>query len=89
MKIIESLDFRGNSIKNSKKPESWGSEGRQNPGEKSKSELKVGDLGGVKIYRFEMPGQPVPLTYSSGKDTLILPGLGSHQNFYGELKRKP
>lgn len=53
-------------------------------------EAKVGDLAGVFVYKFKMDKQLVLLTYSVSDDeimTLYLLKLGSHENFYRDLKR--
>jgi len=52
-------------------------------------ESKIGDLAGVLIYKFKMAGQSTLLAYSyEGQTiTLTLLGLGSHENFYRDLKR--
>jgi len=56
-------------------------------------ERKVGDLLGVSVYKFKMNKQPVLLAYSvDGEDssviTLYLLKLGSHENFYRDLKQR-
>ena len=53
-------------------------------------EAKVGDLAGVFVYKFKMDKQLVLLAYSVSNDeimTLYLLKLGSHENFYRDLKR--
>ena len=53
-------------------------------------EAKVGDLAGVFVYKFKMDKQLVLLAYSVSDDeimTLYLLKLGSHENFYRNLKR--
>ena len=53
-------------------------------------EAKVGDLAGVFVYKFKMDKQLVVLAYSVSDDeimTLYLLKLGSHENFYRDLKR--
>lgn len=52
-------------------------------------EQKKGDLKGVIVYKFKMVGQITLLAYSYDQDalTLRLLGLGSHENFYRDLKR--
>ncbi len=51
-------------------------------------ELKVGDLAGVRVYKFKMVTQPVLLAYTYNLDSIILTllTLGSHENFYRDLK---
>jgi hypothetical protein len=49
-------------------------------------ELKVGDLAGVRVYKFKMVTQPVLLAYTYSSDILTLLVLGSHENFYRDLK---
>lgn len=55
-------------------------------------ELKLGDLAGVRVYKFKMNKQLTLLGYESlgdehtGTLTLYLLKLGSHENFYRDLK---
>ncbi|HFE37638.1 MAG TPA: type II toxin-antitoxin system RelE/ParE family toxin [Gammaproteobacteria bacterium] len=55
----------------------------------SLGEMKVGDLAGVQVYKFKMIGQLTLLAYRVDDDivTLTLLALGSHENFYRDLKR--
>jgi addiction module RelE/StbE family toxin len=52
-------------------------------------EEKTGDLVGVRVYKFKMNKQLTLLAYTFEEKILILTllALGSHQNFYTELKR--
>ena len=52
-------------------------------------ESKVGDLAGVKVYKFKMNKQLTLLAYTYEEDviTLTLLALGSHENFYRDLKQ--
>lgn len=51
-------------------------------------EAKVGDLAGVRVFKFRMTKQLCLLAYSQiGDDTIQLLALGSHENFYRDLKR--
>jgi mRNA-degrading endonuclease YafQ of YafQ-DinJ toxin-antitoxin module len=52
-------------------------------------EQKKGDLKGVIVYKFKMVSQITLLAYSYDQDalTLRLLDLGSHENFYRDLKR--
>ena len=52
-------------------------------------DLKVGDLAGVRIYKFKMEQQLYLLAYESIEQELMLYllKLGSHENFYRDLKR--
>jgi mRNA-degrading endonuclease YafQ of YafQ-DinJ toxin-antitoxin module len=52
-------------------------------------EMKKGDLAGVQVYKFRMVGQLTLLAYSYHADvlTLTLLALGSHENFYRDVKR--
>lgn len=50
--------------------------------------MKKGDLVGVRIYKFKANNQEILLAYSvSATQELILLALGSHENFYRDLKR--
>ncbi len=52
-------------------------------------EAKLGDLAGVHVYKFKMAKQLTLLahTYDNQTITLILLALGSHENFYRDLKK--
>lgn len=51
-------------------------------------EQKKGDLAYLRVYKFKMIKQQVLLGYSYQEDELILEllALGSHENFYRDLK---
>lgn len=50
--------------------------------------MKKGDLSGVRIYKFKANNQELLLAYSVlDTQELILLALGSHENFYRDLKR--
>jgi len=53
-------------------------------------ELKKGDLSGVRVYKFKMQKQLTLIAYEvfDTKMELILLALGSHENFYSNLKNK-
>lgn len=50
---------------------------------------KKGDLAGTSVYKFEMVNQLALLAYTFDENshTLILLALGSHENFYRDLKK--
>ena len=50
---------------------------------------KKGDLGGVQVYKFKMVGQLMLLAYEfdSAQIILFMLALGSHENFYRDLKK--
>jgi mRNA-degrading endonuclease YafQ of YafQ-DinJ toxin-antitoxin module len=50
-------------------------------------ELKRGDLAGVYVYKFKSQTQLMLLAYEFDPKTRHLLLLGSHENFYRELKR--
>ena len=50
-------------------------------------EEKVGDLAGVQVYKFKMVKQLTLLAYEYKENSLILLALGSHENFYRDLKK--
>lgn len=52
-------------------------------------ETKKGDLAGVRVYKFKMNKSLMLLAYSYDdiKNLIILYSLGSHENFYRDLKR--
>ena len=50
-------------------------------------EAKKGDLAGVFVYKFKCRGQLTLLAYEYDPETRLLLLLGSHENFYRDLKR--
>ena len=53
----------------------------------SVGEAKKGDLAGVLVHKFKCNGQLTLLAYEYDPGTRQLLLLGSHENFYRELKR--
>lgn len=51
---------------------------------------KKGDLSGIRVYKFFMIKQQMLLAYEyhDADSCLILLSLGSHENFYRDLKNK-
>ncbi len=51
-------------------------------------DLKVGDLAGVRVYKFHILHQLILLayTYDDSSDELVLVSFGPHENFYSNLK---
>ena len=47
---------------------------------------KKGDLVGVYVYKFKINKQEVLLSYQFADSQLVLLSLGSHENFYRDLK---
>lgn len=52
-------------------------------------EQKQGDLAWLRVYKFKMVNQQTLLGYSYEADvlTLTLIDLGSHENFYRDIRR--
>lgn len=52
-------------------------------------EVKKGDLSGVHVYKFKMVHQLTLVAYEFYEDevVLVLLALGSHENFYRDLKK--
>ena len=51
-------------------------------------EVKVGDLAGVRVYKFRVSNQLCLLAYRIlDEDSLKLLTFGPHENFYRDLKR--
>lgn len=48
---------------------------------------KKGDLLGVFVHKFKLNKQEVLLSYQFSQTQLVLLSLGSHENFYRNLKR--
>ena len=53
-------------------------------------ELKKGDLAFLRVYKFKMVKQLTLLGYSFERKSLVLAliVLGSHENFYRDIKRQ-
>lgn len=52
-------------------------------------EQKTGDLAWLRVHKFRMVNQLALLGYELAQgDMLILHGVGSHENFYRDLKQK-
>ena len=49
---------------------------------------KRGDLSGVYVYKFKAQSQETLLAYEYDPQTRYLLLLGTHENFYRDLKRK-
>ncbi len=52
-------------------------------------EAKVGELSGISVYKFKMVKQLTLLAYSYENQTITLTllALGTHENFYRNLKK--
>jgi mRNA-degrading endonuclease RelE of RelBE toxin-antitoxin system len=51
-------------------------------------DAKVGDLAGVRVFKFRLSNQLCLLAYAqTDEETIKLLALGSHENFYRDLKR--
>ena len=50
-------------------------------------ESNKGDLLGVRVYKFRINKQEILLSYRVGDEDLILIAVGSHENFYRDMKR--
>ncbi|MDA8232393.1 MAG: type II toxin-antitoxin system RelE/ParE family toxin [Magnetospirillum sp.] len=51
-------------------------------------DAKVGDLAGVQVFKFRLSNQLCLLAYTQvDEETIKLLALGSHENFYRDLKR--
>lgn len=50
-------------------------------------ELKKGDLAGVRVYKFYLNNQIILLAYLHVNQEITLLSLGSHENFYRDLKK--
>ncbi|NMM36115.1 MAG: type II toxin-antitoxin system RelE/ParE family toxin [Glaciimonas sp.] len=55
--------------------------------EPSIGEAKKGDLAGVLVHKFKCNDQLMLLAYEYDPGTRLLLLLGSHENFYRDLKR--
>ena len=52
-------------------------------------DMKKGDISGIQVYKFHMVKQLTLLAYEwqVDEDQLIMLSLGSHENFYRDLKK--
>ena len=50
-------------------------------------EMKVGDLQGIQVHKFKSNKQQILLAYEVINSRLYLYTLGSHENFYRNLKK--
>jgi hypothetical protein len=50
-------------------------------------EAKIGDLAGVFVYKFKCNNQQTLLAYEYDPCTRFLLLVGTHENFYRDLKR--
>jgi mRNA-degrading endonuclease RelE of RelBE toxin-antitoxin system len=50
-------------------------------------QLKKGDLEGFRVHKFTMGRQLTLIAYKVEDDSLVLYQVGSHENFYKNLKR--
>jgi mRNA interferase RelE/StbE len=48
--------------------------------------LKTGDLGGIRVYKFQSLQEQVLLAYEVVENHLYLYAFGTHENFYRRLK---
>jgi mRNA-degrading endonuclease RelE of RelBE toxin-antitoxin system len=55
----------------------------------SLGEEKIGDLKGVRVYKFKVFDQQILLAYQVDKDkkVVIFVTVGGHENFYRDLKQ--
>ena len=53
-------------------------------------DLKIGDLAGVRVYKFHIQQQLILLAYNYNElaDELMLLSFASHENFYENLKKQ-
>lgn len=50
-------------------------------------QLKKGNLQSIRVYKFVMIKQECLLAYSVGHNNILLRTMGSHENFYRDLKK--
>ena len=49
-------------------------------------ETKKGDLSGFKVYKFLFHKQEYLIAYTQQSDTIVFYMIGTHENFYRDLK---
>ncbi len=52
-----------------------------------KGQEKKGDLAGVRVHKFKINTQEFLLAYEYSAERILLLAIGSHENFYRDLKR--
>lgn len=50
-------------------------------------DAKRGDLHGIRVYKFRILNHEYLLAYTVSKTAIFLLGLGTHENFYRDLKK--
>lgn len=50
-------------------------------------EEKKGDLAGVRVYKFRVLDRHFLLAYEYNRENMFLLTLGTHENFYRDIKR--
>ena len=50
-------------------------------------DMKMGDLQGIQVYKFKTMNQLLLIAYEIVDAALFLYTIGSHENFYRELKK--
>ncbi|MBL6837756.1 MAG: type II toxin-antitoxin system RelE/ParE family toxin [Puniceicoccaceae bacterium] len=55
-------------------------------GDPSIGEEKIGDLAGVRVYKFKINKQLILLSYTYDEIEINVLHFGSHENFYRDLK---
>ena len=50
-------------------------------------DMKMGDLQGIRVFKFQSKKQLILLAYEVIDSTLYLYAFGSHENFYRNLKK--
>jgi len=89
MQILQTRDFK-NVVKRlqSKQKQNLDAAVREVTSDPLVGEQKIGDLSGVIVYKFRMVGQLTLLAYAFDKNLtkITFLYLGSHANFYRDLK---
>ena len=90
MKVLQSRQFAKavKKLRTSQKSD-WDEAVHLLIGDPMIGESKAGDLAGVRVYKFKMAQQFNLLAYSYENEflTLTLLTIGSHENFYRDLKQ--
>ena len=89
MNVLETRTFKNTRKKLHKNQKEYLDEAiKQIKANPSIGEQKEGDLAAVRVYKFQMVNQLTLLAYSFNATTIILRliALGSHENFYRDLK---
>jgi mRNA-degrading endonuclease RelE of RelBE toxin-antitoxin system len=85
---ISQTPLFGRKVKKFKKPEkaALDIEVRRIISNPEIGEEKKGDLQGIRVHKYRFNRQEILLAYSANKEEILLITIGSHENYYRDLK---